>query len=569
EHLASLIAQLEMKEKEEREKEKETSDTDLKERIEEKEEIKEKEHEKFIEEIENKEREKEEIRERIEEEAARIIEKNLDEEEVIKERLEAEILAVQESRLLELAETVKEYSQKERLEELKEYIEETKEEIKERVEILDKIEERIENAEKDGKGAEGLLNDIEQISKEISKIDKETFQKEIEKLLKEIEELEKTNPDAAVRKAKEFIKKHSAEREIFREINNILIEWDHLSRDEIKKRVNQLHENILNTAKSLLEAARKIEMIDEKIEELNKAVIKKIEESLQEKEGKRIIKKGEIIDVLNSVWINSVVTFINSQILKAKQAKKENKERYWKNALERTSQFKEIDRFDKELRKNLTKDDYLSAVKFAKHAVSSYLREIARTLQREIYAIKLKDVVEADKKENMKKILENIFQRLKILDEKIKILINLAENNNIEGIMDVLKTFDKSDGSFRKILMRVMARNRSKAKREFIKQLLKELEAINMPLNAVKRIIEAYDKKDYKTIDELCDQIITYVNLLDKRYSKFLELRRMKNGKKKNAKSQIARIFASDIYVISKYMSIDLRKYHSPIVSRM
>ncbi|MEM4589924.1 MAG: hypothetical protein QXK21_01500 [Candidatus Micrarchaeia archaeon] len=41
EHLASLIAQLEMKEKEEREKEKETSDTDLKERIEEKEEIKE------------------------------------------------------------------------------------------------------------------------------------------------------------------------------------------------------------------------------------------------------------------------------------------------------------------------------------------------------------------------------------------------------------------------------------------------------------------------------------------------------------------------------------------------
>ncbi|MEM4134312.1 MAG: hypothetical protein QXV73_03870, partial [Candidatus Micrarchaeia archaeon] len=42
EHLASLIAQLEMKEKEEREKEKETSDTDLKERIEEKEEIKEK-----------------------------------------------------------------------------------------------------------------------------------------------------------------------------------------------------------------------------------------------------------------------------------------------------------------------------------------------------------------------------------------------------------------------------------------------------------------------------------------------------------------------------------------------
>ncbi|MEM3370072.1 MAG: hypothetical protein QXF07_02815 [Candidatus Micrarchaeia archaeon] len=40
EHLSSLIAQLEMKEKEEREKE--TSDTDLKERIEEKEEIKEK-----------------------------------------------------------------------------------------------------------------------------------------------------------------------------------------------------------------------------------------------------------------------------------------------------------------------------------------------------------------------------------------------------------------------------------------------------------------------------------------------------------------------------------------------
>ncbi|MEM4589926.1 MAG: hypothetical protein QXK21_01510 [Candidatus Micrarchaeia archaeon] len=39
EHLSSLIAQLEMKEKEEREKE--TSDTDLKERIEEKEEIKE------------------------------------------------------------------------------------------------------------------------------------------------------------------------------------------------------------------------------------------------------------------------------------------------------------------------------------------------------------------------------------------------------------------------------------------------------------------------------------------------------------------------------------------------
>ncbi|MEM4589922.1 MAG: hypothetical protein QXK21_01490, partial [Candidatus Micrarchaeia archaeon] len=119
EHLASLIAQLEMKEKEEREKEKETSDTDLKERIEEKEEIKEKEHEKFIEEIENKEREREEIQERIEEEAARIIEKNLDEEEVIKERLEAEILAVQESGLLDLAETIKEYSEKERLEELK------------------------------------------------------------------------------------------------------------------------------------------------------------------------------------------------------------------------------------------------------------------------------------------------------------------------------------------------------------------------------------------------------------------------------------------------------------------
>ncbi|MEM5771877.1 MAG: hypothetical protein QW790_04030 [Candidatus Aenigmatarchaeota archaeon] len=552
EHLASLRDRSE-KEK----KEKETSNSDLMERIQEKEEIKEKEHEKFIEETEIKEKQTEEIQEKIQEEAIKIIEQNLDEEELIKERLEAELLAVQESGLLELAETIKEYSEKEKIEELKEHVEETKEEVKERVEILDQIEDRIEKAEKDGKGIDSLSKDIE----EIAKMDKGVFQREIEELSKEIKDLEKLNPEAAVRKAKEFISKHTVEREIFKEINDILRDWDELSRDEIKKRVKELHGKILNSAEAMLKAAREIENIDEKIEDLAKAILKKIEESLPEKEEKKqIIKKGEIIDALSAAWINSIITFINNQVIKAIEARKEDKERYWRNALERTARIKktEMDSFNKELRKSLTKDDYQSAIKFAKRAVSSYLREIARILRKDIYTTKLKDVIEADKKDEMKLILKSIFERLKILDERIKILSKLAADGDIKGITDVAKTFDgEAEESIGKILLRVVRRN--KTKREVIKQLSKELAAINMPLNTVKMVIEAYDKKDYEKVDELCSQIIEYVNLLNKRYSMFLELRRRKTRDGKNRKL-IAQLFASDLLTFSKYMSGNLRK---------
>lgn len=426
--------------------------------------------------------------------------------------------------------------------------------MKERIEVLEKIEERIESANKDGSGIESLSRDIEKLANG----DKSSLQKEIEALSDEIRKIEKIDKNVALEKAKEFINKHTAEKEIFHKIEDILEKWNSMSEKEIRNELKDLSNLIVRTVESLLEKARTIEKLP--IPTISDSIGREINGLFSEKE-KLLINKNEFQETLILIWMNSIVDFIKTNLFEAIRTKSK-KEDYWKNALNKikNSEFKkskDLDKFNKELNNVLNKEDYTNAVIFGRQRIISYIYEIISILERGAYSDKLKEVIRLNKKEEMRSRLKLISDQLNTVSKIIGDVINLAEKGDFNQIIKMAEKNDFGTGPTGRILVSVIRKNANKNKKDLLNQLIKELQILNQSRSILNEINQAYKKNDYKKIDELCRRIIIHIALLNKQNSALIEIRKMKIKKNerdgKNIRNKkIAEIFSS--LLVSTYL---------------
>jgi flagellar hook-basal body complex protein FliE len=116
-------------------------------------------------------------------------------------------------------------------------------------------------------------------------------------------------------------------------------------------------------------------------------------------------------------------------------------------------------------------------------------------------------------------------------------------------VIEELRRPDGQFGPIGRIIVRTVDRNRCKAKREMIKELLGSINAVNGASRMAEGLQKAMEKKDYDLVDEICQEMKTGVANLkraDKEVQAILEIKRMP---RKERRSRIAKVFAKLIFV--------------------
>jgi len=548
----------EWNEENQKEKEKETEIVEIEET--EKEKKKEKDIEKIIEEGKEYLKEVEEI--------AKRIEKNLEEENLILERINEEKMIIEELGIASFLEQVEESIRKisdnangeteeKEKEKIASSINEIEEIVNEKIEVLDELKEKIEENLKNGEGVQGLLKDIEEIAKK----DKGELVKEIEELINEIKEImeQEENPKKAREKVIELIEdllsKHSHEIEILNELRLIKKNFDRLSLEEIKKELKKISKKIKDMINLLRDKARKLEEIILTESKNPERIGEAVSEIFAKEMGKEA-KFNEMQQRVEKIWKRTIIKFIKRKIVDAEAVKDEKERNRWNEINKKVGEWEgsSLTEFNRRLSRLLERKEYKAAIYIANYNIVYYLKEIANRLERGRFVEELDDIIELDKKKDMKDPLYRMVNRLEKLVMKIEGILSLARDGKYVEMLEEIKKSEEVDstdnfmlGCIGKVLVKIRKRTENSSKQKLIREYLKILNNTSMILKSSIEIKEAINKHDYKRVDEISKEIMGYIKTLEITKKNIKSILRNKKRKNEEMKKMIASILTRNI----------------------
>jgi hypothetical protein len=135
------------------------------------------------------------------------------------------------------------------------------------------------------------------------------------------------------------------------------------------------------------------------------------------------------------------------------------------------------------------------------------------------------------------------------ISKRAEALLQKMEKGDLKGILDELGRPDGSTGLVGRVMIRTVDRNRCKAKREMIKELLGSINMISGASRMAEGIQKAMERKDYAIVDEMCQELRTGIRSMkqaDREISAILGAKRMPRKARRNC---IAKVFAKLIFV--------------------
>jgi len=499
----------------------EKKDVSVLERIGKTEEAEERERKRFREETQ----EKEEIEQKLAEE----IEKKMPEDEVeIKQSIDNIIEVFEGTGLLSVAERVQEDIAEDRLDEAKERIEKVKEDLKEKEEVLVSISDKLRDAEKDGIGAGNLADGIEELSKK----DRSELQKELDELAKEIKGLTK---EEAIDRVKDFVNEHSRELSALKDIDRLLDNWDKMSPKQIKDALKGLSEEIRKTSETLQKGA----------EELRKLV--PAPDEFIKKAKQLFAEDKETLDAIRRTWIGAVIDFAKERLIVSDEKKDEKGKEFWKDSLGKLGGIREkpLDEFNKRLADILKgKPKELQDARMrGDQAALNHIYGIVDTLEKGRYSERLAEIAGLDDKKGMRGPVERMAEELRRVGRRAEAIMEQAKRGDLQGIMDELGKPSGDFGTVGMIMLRSVDRNRSKAKKELIRNLISELYAPAAAKSMAEGMKAAEDKGDYELVDEMAAKIVQNVGKLKGASLELSVLLRMRKSPQR--REMVARTLAS------------------------
>jgi len=223
------------------------------------------------------------------------------------------------------------------------------------------------------------------------------------------------------------------------------------------------------------------------------------------------------------------------------------------NAFAKTSKTRDkpLDDFNKslaELMKGRPKDLQEARAR-ADESVVGHVRRAADAIAGGMYSERLDEISRMADKEGMKAPLTRLASELHAISKRAEALLQKVEKGDLRGILDELGRPDGSTGLVGRVMVRTVNRNRCKAKKEMIKELLGSINMINGVSRMAEGIQKAMERKDYDLVDEMCQELkngIRGMKQADREISAILSAKRMP---RKARRSGIAKVFAKLIFV--------------------
>jgi hypothetical protein len=398
-----------------------------------------------------------------------------------------------------------------------------------------------EDKDRLGDKIDGIVERIEDIAdKEKGKLGEELegLSKELKELSKEIQDLGKED---AIDRVKDFIEEHAGQIGVFKEVERLLDRWDRLSQ-------KQIADALKDASKELMKETAALEKGMEELRKLAAAPDDFI------KKAKRMFSdNAEMLDSVRRKWIGAVIDFTKEKFVKATVEKDKAEAEFWKDTIAKTSAMKgrPFDEFNKrfaELMKGRSKDLQAARVTADRAVIDNVSRAI-EAVEEGRYADKLGGIARMADKKEMRPPLERLAAELHEISERTEALLRKAQNGDLDGVIDELRRPDGQLGPVGRIMVRTIDRNRCKAKKEIIKELLGGINMINGASRMAEGIQKAMEKKDYELVDEMCTELkkgIRSMKQADKEISAILGIKRMP---RKERRSRIAKVFAKLIFV--------------------
>ncbi|VVB73229.1 Uncharacterised protein [uncultured archaeon] len=505
------------------------SKEELLERKAEQEESGEKGKESFAEEVQEK-------KEAILEAASEFIEERMRESESdIKESLEDVISVFEETGLAMEVESIHQMVEEGELELAKESVEELVESVQERGELIRELAGEIEGMSGDkGVGADGLAKAVEDLAEK----DKSDFGKELEALVKDLKGMEKQE---AIDQVKDFIDEHSRQLDALKGVDKLLDSWDRMSQGQIADALKGISKGL----------GKEMSALEKGAEDLQKLIA--VPDDFIRKAKRIFAEDGEMLDGIRRKWIGAAIDFTKQKLFEA-DAKKDAKEREeWKDKFTKASKMKDkpLDDFNRslaELMKGRPKDLQEARAR-ADEAAVDHVRKVADAIAGGRYSERLDEISRMADKESMRPPLQRLASELHEISKRAEALLQKAEKGDIRGILDELGKPDGSTGFVGRVMIRTVDRNRCKAKKEMIKELLGGISMINGASRMAEGIQKAMERKDYELVDEMCAELkggVKRLKAADKEMSALMAIKRMP---RKERRSRIARIFSKLIFV--------------------
>ena len=516
-------------------KERNEEKEDVIERKEKLEESEEKSKEEFKEEQGEKELSKEEIAEQ-QEQVVEFLEEKLKENETdIKESLEDVISVFEETGLAQAVESVHQMVEEGELELAKEEVEELVDGVRERAVLVKELAGEIDEMSGDKNvGADRLAKEIEGLAEK----DKSDFGKELEALAKDLKGMDKQE---AIDHIKDFIDEHSRQLGALKDVEKLLDNWDKLSQKQIAGALKDISEELTKEMAGLEKSAG----------ELQKLIA--VPDDFIKKAKKIFSEDSEMLDTIRRKWIGAVIDFTKEKLLQSGEKKDKRETDFWKDAFVKTNKMRDktIDDFNRslaELMKGRSKDLQAARAR-ADESIVDHIRKAADAIAGGRYSERLDEISKMAEKESMKSPLTRLASELHEISKRAEALLQKVEKGDLKGILDELGRPDGSTGLVGRVMIRTVDRNRCKAKREMIKELLGGINMISGASRMAEGLQKAVEKKDYDTVDEMCQELkdgIRGMKQADREISAILGAKRMPRKARRNG---IAKVFAKLIFV--------------------
>jgi iron-sulfur cluster repair protein YtfE (RIC family) len=445
------------------------------------------------------------------------------------------ISVFEETGLAQAVESVHQMVEEGELELAKEEVEELVDGVRERAVLVKELAGEIDEMSDDKNvGADRLAKEIEGLAEK----DKSDFGKELEALAKDLKGMDKQE---AIDHIKDFIDEHSRQLGALKDVEKLLDNWDKLSQKQIAGALKDISKELTKEMTSLEKSAG----------ELQKLVA--VPEDFIKKAKKIFSEDSEMLDTIRRKWIGAVIDFTKEKLLQSGEKKDKRETDFWKDAFVKTNKMRDktIDDFNRslaELMKGRSKDLQAARAR-ADESIVDHIRKAADAIAGGRYSERLDEISKMAEKESMKAPLTRLASELHEISKRAEALLQKMEKGDLKGILDELGRPDGSTGLVGRVMIRTVDRNRCKAKREMIKELLGSINMISGASRMAEGIQKAMERKDYAIVDEMCQELRTGIRSMkqaDREISAILGAKRMPRKARRNC---IAKVFAKLIFV--------------------